>query len=215
MSEPLVKVCGATRTSDLAALGGVDLVGLWCGVRGGHANLSPSTFAELASRGGPEPVLVTFTDDANGLVGLAQATGVRWVQLHGFQPPRVVKVLKGAGLTVVKALHVRAGVCLEEALVGAYEQAGVDMFLLDCVGPDGALGSTGRTLAEEVVLGIANRLSRPFLLSGGITPDNAADFREVRRHPRFAGVDADTGCRGGNGRIDPGRVSALVAGWRP
>ncbi|GAA2977328.1 phosphoribosylanthranilate isomerase [Actinokineospora diospyrosa] len=211
MSEPMVKVCGATRATDLAALGGVDLVGLWCGVRGGHANLSPSTFAELASGGGPEPVMVTFADD---IAWLAKTAGVRWVQLHGFQPPRVVRVLKAAGLTVVKALHVRDGVCVEGSLVGAYERAGVDMFVLDCVGPDGALGSTGRPLAEAVVLEIANYLNRPFLLSGGVTPNNAAEFASVRRHPRFAGVDVDTGCRGGDGQIDPGRVSALLAGWR-
>ncbi|GLW89389.1 phosphoribosylanthranilate isomerase [Actinokineospora globicatena] len=211
MSEVLVKVCGATRAADLTALHGVDLVGLWWGVRGGHADLSRSAFVELAARGGPEPVMVTFADDVSEL---ARASGVRWVQLHGFQSPKTVGELKEAGLTVVKALHFQDGTCVEGPLVGAYERAGADMFVLDRVGPDGALGSTGKVLSESAVLGIADRLSQPFLLSGGVSPHNADAFRAVRRHPRFVGVDVDTGCRDRRGRIDRDRVGALVAGWR-
>ncbi|PPK68411.1 hypothetical protein V5P93_004481 [Actinokineospora auranticolor] len=216
MSEPLVKVCGATAPADLALLGaaGADLVGLWWRVRGGHADLSRAQVVALAGAGGPRPVLVTFSGDARGVLDVVRRSGVRWVQLHGYQPPSVVRALKAEpGLTVVKVLHLRGTGCVERPLLAAYERAGTDCFLLDAVGPDGALGSTGRTLDEAAVLAVVAETSRPFLLAGGLSAANAGNFAAVRAHPRFAGIDVDSGARDRYGRFCRERVLGLRRGW--
>jgi phosphoribosylanthranilate isomerase len=209
-----VKICGATRSEDLTAAAGADLIGLWHGVPGGHADLDRSRLVALAA-GAPAPVLVTFNADAAAIGEAAAAAGTRWVQLHGYQPPGVVRGLlaRHPGLNVIKVLHVHRRTCQELALVRAYERVGVSMFLLDSVTGGGRIGSTGEPIEPAVALGVADRLGRPFLLAGGLSADNAARFGAVRRHRRFAGVDVDSGARDRTGRIDGARVGAICREW--
>ncbi|MGH3859193.1 hypothetical protein, partial [Actinokineospora sp.] len=71
-----LKICGATRAADIAVLaqGGADLVGLWCGVPGGHADLPADRFTALAgsaANAGMTPVLVTFLTSSAAVADLA------------------------------------------------------------------------------------------------------------------------------------------------
>jgi phosphoribosylanthranilate isomerase len=211
-----VKICGATGAADLAALTGVDLVGLWHQIPGGHADLDRGRLVALAgATGGPAPVLVTFSADPDSIAGAAAAAGVGRVQLHGYQPPGLVRRLlaRQPDLIVIKVLHVHAGTCQELALVPAYQRAGVSMFLLDSVTDDGRIGSTARSVEPAAALELAGRLERPFLLAGGLSAANAGRYAAVRRHPLFAGVDVDSGARDAAGRIDAGRVAAICREW--
>jgi phosphoribosylanthranilate isomerase len=215
----IVKICGATTAGEVSLLAdaGVDLVGLWHGIPGGPADVPVSSVAALAGAARPpvQPVLVTFLGDAEALLDAVARTGVRWVQLHAFQPPALVRALKsgGDGLTVVKVLHVQGGTCLERPLIGSYERAGTDLFLVDAVADDGRIGSTGQRLASDVVVSLADGLSRPFLLAGGISATNRPDFEAVVGHPRFAGIDVDTAARDASGRIRAERVVAIRRRW--
>lgn len=215
----LVKICGATGAGEVERLAGagVDLVGLWHGVRHGHADLTLDTLTRLAAvaRDRPRPVLVTMASEVDVVRDAVTRSGVRWVQLHGFQPPGVVRALRSAcpEVTVVKALHVRGGVCVEQALVGAYERSGVDVFLLDAFTEDGRVGSTGQSVDPGAAVAVADRLDRPFLLAGGLTAANVDRYREVVAHPRFLGIDVDSAGRGGDGRIDRDRVVTIRKRW--
>jgi phosphoribosylanthranilate isomerase len=215
----IVKICGATTPGQVALVAdaGVDLVGLWHGVPGGRAELSADSLAALVgvARARLQPVLVTFLGDPGALLDVIARTGVRWVQLHAYQPPALVRTLKSGcdGLTVMKVLHLQAGTCLERPLIHAYERAGVDLFLLDAVTDDGRIGSTGQRLAGPAVISLADRLSRPFLLAGGVSARNRPDFEDVVGHPRFAGVDVDTAARDADGRIRSDRVAAIRRHW--
>jgi phosphoribosylanthranilate isomerase len=220
----IVKICGATSDRDVALLAesGADLVGMWHGVPGGHADLPVHRLSALASAahrsGVVEPVLVTFLHDPSAVLSVVRRTGVRWVQLHGFQRPSMVAALKAAprvGLTVVKVLHIKpgCGTCLERPFIGAYERAGTDYFLLDTATEDGRVGSTGQCLPAAEVAEIASSLSVPFLLAGGISADNRADYDAVVDHPRFLGIDVDTAARDDQGSFHPDRVRALRHHW--
>jgi len=220
----LVKVCGATGASDIALLAeaGVDLVGLWHGVRTGGAELDAARLRRLATTaresGRLEPVLVTLLPDAARLAVAVAGSAVSWVQLHGYQPPACVRALRSAAghaLTIVKVLHVRGRDCVERDLIGAYERAGVDVFLVDSTAPDGRIGSTGEVAEPRVVADLVARTSRPFLLAGGITAANRADHATTTAHPRFLGVDVDTSARTPDGRLSADRVAALTQAWRP
>ncbi|MFG2040404.1 hypothetical protein [Dactylosporangium sp. NPDC048998] len=216
-----IKVCGARSRADVRLLAGAgaDLVGLWHGVPGGHAELPLDIAADLTRRclatGGTEPVLVTFVGDPDRLARIVGVTGVRWVQLHAYQQPGVVKALKTAApVTVVKVLHIRDGICLEERFIGAYERAGTDLFLLDTVSADGRVGSTGRQLAAGAALALAARLQRPFLLAGGLCDTVTEQQAEVAAHPLFHGVDVDTAARDADGEFAAARVEAITRCWR-
>ncbi|MDX3850056.1 N-(5'-phosphoribosyl)anthranilate isomerase [Streptomyces sp. AK02-01A] len=217
----VLKVCGATAPDDITTLAGAgaDCVGLWHGIPGGHAELPELRLTELAEAAlgtGLEPVLVTFLADPEALSRLARRTGLRWLQLHAYQPPAVVRALRAAlpDAVLVKVLHLRGGGCLERPLIGAYERAGTDMYLLDTATEDGRIGSTGRPLSERDVLTLLPGLGRPFLLAGGISPYNRTDFEAVAGHPGFRGIDVDTAARDGHGRISAPAVTALARAWR-
>lgn len=216
----LLKVCGATAPGDVDALAeaGAHLVGLWHGVPGGHAELPLdrlSALADHARRRGIEPVLVTFLDDADTLGAVVTATGVRWVQLHAYQPPGLIRALKQRAheLTVVKVLHVVGTRCLELRFLGAYERAGADVILVDRATEDGQVGSTGAAVPLRAAEDVAERTTRPFLLAGGVTAATRATYASLARHPRFRGIDVDTAARDDAGRFCPTRVRAIGRAW--
>lgn len=218
----LLKICGVRETRELMALQAaeVDYAGLWHGIEGGHAELADDDLATLAgaARGlGIEPVLVTFLNDAEHLGQVIEASGVRHVQLHGFQPPALIAALRrrfGTPLRLIKVLHIQGETCLEGAVVPAYRRAGVDLFLLDSVTSDGRIGSTGRSLDPAAVLRTAAGLDRPFLLAGGLDAKAAARRSDLDRIERFVGIDADSAARDSLGRICLDRVLALHRAWR-
>ncbi len=208
----MIKVCGARCVQDraLRAAAGGALAGGWCGVPGGHADLPPPDAGPLLAAGRPQPVLVTLR--GTDVPELADRTGARWVQLHGHQPPGLVRTLKSRGHTVIKVLHLLGERCLQEGLIPAYERAGTDFFLLDTATAGGRLGSTGRRADPAALDRLAARLRTPFLLAGGITASRAG-YAGLVRHPGFAGVDVDSAARDAGGALDPRRVAALTAAW--
>jgi len=221
--RPVLKVCGATTFHDIDVLaeGGADLVGLWHGIPGGPADLPADRVVTLAgaarATGRLRPVLVTFLRDVAVLRDVVARSGIRWLQLHAFQPPAVVRALRAAlpsEVAIVKVVHVRDGECLERRLLGAYERAGTDLFLIDAVTEDGRIGSTGRRLREADVLDLADQTDRPFLLAGGLRADSRDEFRSLVEHPRFFGIDVDTAARDRDGVFRPHLVRGIAQGWR-
>ncbi|WP_017615295.1 phosphoribosylanthranilate isomerase [Nocardiopsis salina] len=219
----LLKVCGATsaRDVDVLASSGADCVGLWHGVPGGRAELTADWLVSLAGAarrtGRLEPVLVTFLGDPRALADTARSAGMRWIQLHAYQSPPVVRSLRTAlpEAVIVKVLHLdQGGSCPELPLIDSYARAGTDLFLLDTVADGGRIGSTGRSSAEWAVMDVVSRTTVPFLLAGGITPQSTADYPRVVRQPAFRGVDVDTAARDTDGRICAHAVDDLVRAWR-
>ena len=220
---PFVKVCGIVEPREIDTLTAhrVDLVGLWLAVPGGPHDLPLERWralAELAAGtdGGPAPVLVTFTKDAELLRSALESAPVQWVQLHGYPTPGFVRKVKAIGpeIKVIKVLHVKGGECVEASLIGSYEKAGADVFLFDTVSEDGRVGSTGLSLDPEVVASLLDKLSRPFLLAGGISAANRDVYEKITAHPLFLGVDVDTNARDADGKIDAANVESISRAWK-
>jgi phosphoribosylanthranilate isomerase len=220
-----VKVCGIVEPGeiDLLAAQAVDFVGLWWGVPGGPHDLELAqwrTLAEAAAAtGSVTPVLVTFAKDAEQLRATLDGAPVRWIQLHGYPTPGTIRKIKaievgGDAVKVIKVLHVKGGECVEAPLLGSYEKAGVDVFLFDVVSDDGQVGSTGQAIDPAVVHPLADKLNRPFLLAGGISAANRADYEALASHPRFLGIDVDTNARAADGKISPDNVEAISRVWK-
>jgi phosphoribosylanthranilate isomerase len=220
-----LKVCGIVEPGEIDALAAhrVDLMGLWLGVPGGPHDLPIERWRALAERaaateGAPAPVLVTFAKDAEVLRDALDSAPVQWIQLHGYPTPGFVRKVKaievgGDQVKVIKVLHVKGGECVEASLIGSYEKAGVDVFLFDVVSDDGRVGSTGQELDPAVVEPLLDKLTKPFLLAGGISADNRARYEKLVAHPLFLGVDVDTNARGADGRISTDSVAAITRTW--
>ena len=217
-----IKVCGITSQPeiDLLASRGVDFVGLWWGVPGGPHDLPVDRWRELADAAAGTrqltPVLVTFAKDADALRRTLEGSPAHWVQLHGYPTPGTVRKVKAIDpdVRVIKVLHIRGGECVEESLIGSYEKAGVDVFLFDVVTEDGRVGSTGQALDPAVVAPLADKLTRPFLLAGGISADNREQYEALVAHPLFLGIDVDTNARGSDGKVSDDNVEAISRTWR-
>ncbi|WP_103500686.1 MULTISPECIES: N-(5'-phosphoribosyl)anthranilate isomerase [unclassified Streptomyces] len=218
---PLLKVCGATTEAEVRAAraGGADLLGLWHGVPGGRSDLTAERLTALAAAtregDGPVPVLVTFAHDAEAIAETALAAGVRWLQLHAFQPPSTVAALRAElpDAMIVKAVHLQDGRCLERPLLSAYAHTGTDLFLVDTTTADGRVGSTGVSAPPEAVRALLPALERPFLLAGGVRADARGRYAEVTGHPGYRGVDVDSAARGPDGLLDRDAVARLVHAW--
>jgi phosphoribosylanthranilate isomerase len=219
---PRVKVCGIVEPPelDLLAAQGVDFVGLWWGVPGGPHDLDRTRWRELAdaaaATGSLTPVLVTFAKDAEELRETLEGSPVRWIQLHGYPTPGTIRKIKAISpdVRVIKVLHVKGGECVEAPLIGSYEKAGVDVFLFDVVSDSGQVGSTGQAIDPAVVAPLADKLTRPFLLAGGISATNHGEYESLAAHPRFLGIDVDTNARSADGKISSENVEAISRVWK-
>ena len=217
-----MKVCVIKEPAEIDVLASqdVDFAGLWYGVPGGPADLPLDEWRRLGAAAAATdhlaPVLVTFLKDSEALREALEGSGVEWVQLHGYQTPGVVRAVKeiSPDIRVLKVLHVRGDDCVEAPLIASYEKAGVDVFLFDAVAEDGRVGSTGQTLDPAVVASLAERISRPFLLAGGLSDDNRGEYEELTRHPHFMGIDVDTNARGADGKVSGERVEAILGAWQ-
>ncbi|HWA86197.1 MAG TPA: phosphoribosylanthranilate isomerase [Opitutus sp.] len=207
-----VKICGVRRVEDaLAAVeAGADEIGLLVGQRhpsGDFIEVEKAAAIVTACAARIRPVLVTHVSDPDEVHALAQATGVREIQVHSEMSPAGLTRLRAlGGYRLRKSWHVTGP---ESLSYGDAYRGGADSFLLDSMNAaTGQVGGTGRAhdwnLSREIV---ARCAGTPVILAGGLTPENvAAAVRQVRP----AGVDVNSGTKGADGFKDPARVRAFV-----
>jgi phosphoribosylanthranilate isomerase len=106
------------------------------------------------------------------------------VQLHGHETPDFCNRIRSKGLKVIKAINVQNTFSTEE--VSFYERA-CDYFLFDTKTP--LPGGSGQKFDWSSLS--AYRGTTPFLLSGGISPDDA-DRVEAFVHERCIGIDLNS-----------------------
>ena len=104
------------------------------------------------------------------------------IQLHGNESPEYARTL--GGRTLIKAFNIATADDL--AQTRPYEGI-VDLFLFDTKGR--AVGGNGEKFDWTVLN--AYQGATPFLLSGGIGPDDAERIRGFR-HPRCIGIDLNS-----------------------
>lgn len=117
--------------------------------------------------------------------------GLDAIQLHGNELPRMIRNLKATlvpdlkqDITIIKAISIEREEDLERCR--DYEDV-ADIFLFDtkckCVGGSGA------SFDWSIIKGYHG--NRPFILSGGIGPDDASKVKAVA-HPKMIGVDINS-----------------------
>lgn len=209
---PEVKICGLRTAGDIAAAAkaGAAYVGFVFYPRSPRA-LAPEAAAGLARTLPPSVTAVALlVDPDDALIERALAARPGLLQLHGNESPaRVADVRARTGVPVMKAIGLARAEDL--AAARAYE-AVADRLLFDAKAPKtaGALpGGNGRPFDWRLLAGTRWRL--PWMLSGGLTPDNVA--RAV--HLSGArGVDVSSGVESAPGVKDPGRIRAFIEAAR-
>jgi phosphoribosylanthranilate isomerase len=207
-----VKICGVNDAAgfDAAVAAGADMVGFVFFPASPRA-VTPAQAAALSGRadGGPERVGLFVDPDDALLDAVLAALSLDVIQLHGEETPaRAAEIRARFGLPVMKALGVAEPADL--ARLAEYAPA-VDRFLLDAKPMPGAALPGGNATAFDWRLVAGAAIPRPWLLAGGLTPDNVA---EALRQSGAPGVDVSSGVERARGVKDSARIAAFVAAAR-
>ncbi len=142
---------------------------------------------------------------------ICQVTGesnLSGVQLHGDETAEYCDRLRQflPGIEIIKALRVKTPETLATAAV--YATVAVDTLLLDAYHPE-QLGGTGKTIDWMMLSEF--RPQCPWLLAGGLTPDNILNAIDSAIGNNFSGVDLSSGVEIAPGDKDLTKVAQLFA----
>lgn len=114
----------------------------------------------------------------------AERYGLQTVQLHGSESPETCQALREKGYEIIKAFGIETTDDFKQTV--PYEDS-CDLFLFDTRTP--AHGGSGRRF-DWHILDFYNG-NTPFLLSGGISPEDAEEILNIR-HPCLYGIDLNS-----------------------
>jgi len=209
VSQTRVKICGLRTEADVAAVAaaGAAYMGLNFFPRSPrYVDLETAHRLALAAPEGLAKVgLVVDADDAT-LDAIVGAVPLDMLQLHGGESPeRVEEVRARYGLPVMKAL----GVAGPEDLPAILDYSTVaDQILIDAKPPKDAVlpGGNGLTFDWRLVAG--RHWLRPWMLAGGLTPENVGDAVLLTGAKQ---VDVSSGVESAPGVKDPEKIRAFCA----
>lgn len=195
-----VKICGITNAADarLAVEAGADALG-FIFVENTPRFVTPEQAAAIIRLLPPfvTPVGVFWDHPTGHVKAVAEACGLRALQLHGDETPDDVAQY---ALPVIKTI--KASGPQDLARMEPF-QGRVAAFLLD---------SAARWSEGEARQPIEWRLARlapgPIILSAGLTPDNVAEAIEIARP--YA-VDVNSGVEAEPGKKDPDKVRRFIS----
>ena len=204
-----VKICGLTSPEGVAAAvsAGARYLGFVFFAKSPR-HVTPEQAAALASEvplGIAKVGLFVNPDDALLQTVLAQVP-LDMIQLHGSESPaRVTEVRALTGLPVMKAV----GVAEPRDLDALWDYGLVaDMLLIDAKPPKDAELPGGNGLAFDWRLLAGRQVLKPWLLAGGLTPENVTQALRLTRAP---GVDVSSGVESAPGVKDPERIRDFIA----
>jgi phosphoribosylanthranilate isomerase len=212
-----IKICGlSTPDTMLEALdAGAQMVGLVF-----HRKSPRSVSLELASelaalaRGRASIVALTVDPSDEGIDAMMRHVNPDIFQLHGSETPaRCQEISQRTGRPIMKALGVSEAADL--AAMDAYRALAARL-LLDAKPPKDAAypGGHGKTFDWQILQGLDPNL--PFMLSGGLTPDNVgkaiSTVRVLGAH--LTGVDVSSGVESAPGVKDLQLIKAFVENAR-
>lgn len=195
-----VKICGITRPEDgvEAARLGADAIGLVFYAPSPRAVTIAQ--AQKIVRALPPwvSVVALFVDASPQTVWtVLEQVSVDVLQFHGDEPPSTCSQF---ARPYIKALHMRPEMNLNAAVAHYHEAQGL---LLDAYQP-GVPGGTGVTFDWSRV---PQDSAKPFILAGGLTPENVADAICAARP--YA-VDVSGGVESRKGIKDAAKMSAFM-----
>jgi len=204
----IVKICGLKTPDavDVALDSGADLIGF---------NFFPRTprfikttdAAALCERAGTRAERVgLFVDPDDDVIGsVLNEVSLDIIQLHGAESPkRVSEVKTRFGLPVMKVCAIEDE---DDVIIArAYEDV-ADRLLFDAKPPKGADRPGGNAVPFDWNVMAKETWDCPWLLAGGLTPENVAEAISVTGAP---GVDVSSGVEDAPGKKSPEKIMAFL-----
>jgi phosphoribosylanthranilate isomerase len=209
----LVKICGLSTPETLAAAldAGADLVGFVHFPKSPrHVTLDAGRALSVQARGRAIRTALLVNPDDALLAAAVESLDPDLIQLHGSEAPeRVAAIRAHFGRPVMKAVGIAESADL--AAVAAYAPV-ADRLLLDAKPPktaDALPGGNGLAFDWRLLAGLDP--ATPFMLSGGLNPENVAEAVGLTG---ARAVDVSSGVETRPGEKDPARIEAFVKAAR-
>lgn len=183
----IIKVCGMTDASNIRQVAetGVDWIGMIFWQPSSRCCHDPGVAQTIPE--GIQRVGVFVDEEVETIVRRTEECGLNRVQLHGRETATSIRQLRQRlhqGVEIIKAISIHT---LDDlALAEAYEPL-VDYLLFDTKCK--TVGGSGRQFDWSILNHYQGQ--RPFLLSGGIGPDDARRLAAFS-HPQLAGYDLNS-----------------------
>lgn len=167
-----IKLCGMFRDCDIEFVNEAnpDYIGFIVMFQKSHRNIDLETALRLKKRLSPEIQSVAVSVDApvEGLAEFANSGAAELLQLHGNEDAEYIARLRElTDAPIIKAVRVGSFADIEAA-----QSLDADFLLLD--------SGTGSGKAFDHSLIDTSRITKPFFLAGGLTPENVrAAAREI------------------------------------
>ena len=209
---PIVKICGlsSATTLDAALAAGATMVGFVFFAKSPR-NIGYEQARALGAqvRGRARIVALTVDADDDALARIVEWLSPDILQLHGREPPsRVTEIRERFGRPTMKAIGVAAPA--DFAAAAPYDGV-ADFLLIDAKPAKNALLPGGNGLAFDWGLARDFRPQTPWLLSGGLDPDNVAEAITLTG---ARGVDVSSGVESAPGVKDESKIRAFIAAAR-
>ena len=176
----MIKVCGMREADNIRAVEalGIDMMGfIFWPKSSRYVSQRPDYLPKRVKRVG-----VFVDEDPEQVKRLADDYALDYIQLHGQESPSYIFQLRG--LHVIKAFNISIA---EDLLQTQPYEGLVDFFLFDAKGK--SVGGNGEKFNWDVL--DAYQGATPFLLSGGIGPDDAERVNAFY-HPKCIGIDLNS-----------------------
>ncbi len=203
---PQIKICGLTKTEDAVKCAslGADAIGLVFFKR--SPRYITREKAKTICDALPEafPKVGVFVDEPfNSLMETVFKCRLNAIQLHGNEPPKLVRDLIDQGLNVIKALYIESRPSVSQ--VASYNASA---YLVECA--RGELpGGNAMTWNWEDAAEFGRRY--PMMLAGGLSSENVASAIE-KAMPDM--VDVSSGVENAPGKKDMYKVQEFIKAVR-
>lgn len=218
MSVPSVKICGVKDLD--AALAAARVGASYLGFvffRKSPRYIAPDAAEELIlelkqasfDEGFELPKLVGLFVDAGEKELAEVAPYLTHFQFHGHESPERCREM-GAdfAVDVIKAIPVTAP---EDIVAAEAYQEMADIILFDAKPPPGAARPGGNGVSFDWSALAAYRGDTPYLVAGGLTPENVAAAIAAQKSPAFIGVDVSSGVERSPGSKDEALIAAFIS----
>lgn len=201
-----IKVCGITRLDQLQALeqAGAAYAGLIFVAE--SPRMVPPTLSPESVKYFPGKINKTgvFVDATKDEVAEKIATyGLQAIQLHGQESPDFCNQFREQ-VTVIKVLHPNVAADTFAVLLDQYAPV-CNYFLFDARAR-GKSGGTGTKFDWSL---LDRKIPRPFFLSGGIGPEDAADIQNFA-HPEWYATDINSRFETAPGIKDMDKIEKFI-----
>lgn len=203
-----VKICGITKVEQGMAIArlGAQSLGFIC-VQASPRYVGPQIIRSIVEQlpANVDRIGVFANSTIDNICQVVAESNLTGVQLHGDETAEFCDRLREflPEIELIKALRVKTSETLDTAAIYAVR---VDTLLLDAYHPD-QLGGTGKTLDWQMLAEF--RPQCPWLLAGGLRPDNLLSAIAPLSGNNFSGVDLSSGVEISPGDKDLTKVAKL------